>query len=348
MSIHFSIIIPAYNSEKTIAQAVRAALAQDCAEDFEVIVVDDGSGDATAGIVKSFERVRYFYQKNSGPAAARNFGAREAKGEIIFFTDSDCIPHADWARYILPHFSDEKTAAVAGSYGIANPAGPLAVGVHQEIRYRHAKLLPRFIRAFGSYNVAIRRQVFCEAGGFSEGYRHASGEDNDLSYRILNTGRKIRFEPSALVDHFHPVEVRRYLWEQFRHGFWRARMYLDHPRMAKGDDYTFWKDALEVPLSLWLSAGAVFAVISVWTTGLFGNSDWTLENPLFGQSLFWLLVGTPAAVLFLLEVVFSFLILGFSRLVPFWAAVMTLRALARTAGFGLGAINFLPAKLSRK
>ena len=246
---NFSIIIPACNCERTIRLCLEAMKRLQVSELREIIVVDDGSTDKTADIVKSFKEVRYFFQENKGPAAARNRGANEAKGEVVCFTDSDCMPRGDWLKRLGESFSDGKIAAVAGSYGLANPRNSLAQCIQDEIVFRHKKLLPSRPKVFGSYNVAIRKKIFDAVGGFDESYRFASGEDNDLSYRIRQKGYDIFFSKNALVDHFHTESLLKYLKEQWRHGFWRMRLYRQHPRMAKGDDYTFWKDIIEVPLS---------------------------------------------------------------------------------------------------
>lgn len=330
MEPKFSIIIPVYNSAKTIPQVLRAVLSQNCSEPFEVIAVDDGSTDDTAQIVRSFENVRYIHQANCGPAAARNAGAHASRGEVLFFTDSDCIPHPDWIERILPHLSESKVAAIAGSYGVANPSSLLAVCIHKEILYRHGFRLKKYSRAFGSYNVAIRRKVFEDIGGYNTRYRHASGEDNDLSYRILQGGYRIFFEPQAKVDHFHPTRLGKYLGEQYRHGYWRARMYLDHPHMARGDDYTFWKDALEVPLTF----VAMVSLITMFIGALVHLSTGALALSL--------------TVLGLLELVFAHRIVNSFRQRMFFAAVMFLRAFSRMAGFLVGAIVFLPARMRGK
>jgi len=87
-----SVIVPAYNARKTISQCIEALLSQKYPrENYEVIVIDDGSADGTADAVKAYP-VKYMYQRNQGPATARNAGVREAQGEIILFTDSDCVP----------------------------------------------------------------------------------------------------------------------------------------------------------------------------------------------------------------------------------------------------------------
>ena len=254
-----SVIVPAYNASATIGRTLDALSRQKCFQSFEVIVVDDGSSDNTANIAGSFASVRYVRQDNAGPACARNRGAQLAKGEYLAFTDSDCIPHEDWISTLMEGFSRQQVGVVAGSYGIANPQSWLARCVHREILWRHSRLMPDFPNAFGSYNFCARKDVFQAVGGFNTAYRHASGEDNDLSYKIRASGWRIYFQRKALVDHYHPTRVPQYLKEQFRHGFWRVKMYSDHPRMMGGDGYTFWKDALEMPLAACFLGGTVLS-----------------------------------------------------------------------------------------
>lgn len=287
-----SIIIPAYNSESMIRMVLEAILCQTVLP-MEVIVVDDGSTDRTGDLVCLFSEVKYIRQKNGGPAAARNRGAREAQGDILVFMDSDCRPQADWLERLLEGFTEKVIGAVAGSYGIQNPESLLARCVHQEICFRHRYLMPVYPHVFGSYNVGIRREVFFDVGGFDESYRNASGEDNDLSYKILEAGYKIYFQCSSKVDHRHPWRMGVYFREQFRHGYWRVRMYRRHPGMMKGDDYTFWKDIVEAPLALFflvlLLAGIIYPFSFFWVGAVLSISTLTVIEIFYackiGQSI---------------------------------------------------------------
>ncbi len=336
ISEKISIIIPAYNCQKTIGRTLEAALTAASAfrnaatlraqeRYVEIIVVDDGSTDNTKDEILKFPTVKYFFQQNAGPAAARNCGALEARGDILFFTDSDCLPHSDWLEIMMAHFYKPQVVCVAGSYGIANPQSQLSRGIHGEILFRHRVLMPDFPSYFGSFNFAIKKSIFQEVGGFDVSYRQASGEDNDLSYKISSRGYKIYFAKDALVDHFHTQSLGKYLAEQYVHGFWRAQMYQDHPRMVRGDGYTFWKDSVEVALVLI----AYLSIILIFL-GFFNFAVWSLA----------------AACCALVGINIFFGI----RFLDVWSDglrfsdVMILRAFARTNGFLAGLIKFLQKK----
>lgn len=246
-----SIVIPAYNAERTLARCLEACLEQSYPR-VEVLVVDDGSTDGTAQIAGKYP-VRYFRQENRGPAAARNKGAREAFGEILAFTDADCIPERAWIERLAAAL-DDGSGAAGGTYAIANPESLLARMVHEEIVLRHTRLDrdPDFL---GSFNVAFRKEVFDAAGGFDETFTMASGEDNDLSYRLQELGYRLRFVPNARVAHFHPSRLLPYLCTQMHHGFWRVKLYVKHPaRLRRGDQYAGLTDLAAPPLASLLLA----------------------------------------------------------------------------------------------
>jgi glycosyltransferase involved in cell wall biosynthesis len=312
-----SVVIPAYNAESTIAQAVEHSLSQ-AREllEVEVIVVDDGSKDDTAKMAQS-AGATVIRQENAGPAAARNRGWESATGQVICFTDADCVPSAGWIENLLDGFSKEQVGAVAGSYEIANGNSWLARWVHREIMERHRRM-PPFIRAFGSYNVGIPRYVLRATGGFDPAYRRASGEDNDLSYRIIKEGWRIAFRPQAWVAHYHPEKVWKYLLEQYRHGLWRAKLYQDHPDMIRGDDYTRLRDRVEPILVLGI---LIFAVLLVFGIDV---SNWPLL----------VLLGAYTAIQLSWPISWW---LGEGKIGAFpFAGVTFLRGFARTAGVCMG------------
>lgn len=244
-----SVVVAAYNSKRTIGETIEALLSQDWPKNkLEIIVVDDGSTDKTAEIVKNYP-VKYLYQENKGPATARNYGWRSARGEIICFTDSDCVPEKEWISKIINRYTSDDIAGVGGSYDIINSDNLLARCVHEEIIQRHSRS-PKQVNYLGGFNVSYRRSVLEEVGGFDESYPDASAEDNELAYKVVKRGYKLIFEKDIKVGHYHPAKLSGYLKRQMKHGFWRMKLYRDHPDMSKGDVYAGLLDFIKPPLAI--------------------------------------------------------------------------------------------------
>ena len=271
-----SIVIPAYNAERTLAECLAGCLAQSLPE-YEVILVDDGSRDATAAIAQAHP-IRYVHQANRGPASARNHGARVARGKFVAFLDADCVPRPDWIERLLEGFTTEDTVAVGGAYGIANPHNGLARFIHEEIRLRHEGF-SETVDFLGSFNVAYRKEAFEASGGFDENFRIASAEDNDLAYRLADNGGVLRFTGRAIVEHYHPERWTPYLRTQMRHGFWRVKLYAKHPRRASGDHYASALELLRPPMVVAaapLTGAALWCAVNPGSLALMGLFLWSL------------------------------------------------------------------------
>jgi glycosyltransferase involved in cell wall biosynthesis len=235
----YSIVVPAYNAANTIGHCLAALARQSApAKDFEVIVVDDGSTDGTGDIVKQFP-VRYFRQPNRGPASARNLGAREAGGEIILFTDSDCVPDGNWVKEMTAPFKDPDIAAVKGAYRTSQRS--------LTARFAQVEFAERFrmltkadsIDMVDTYSAAFRRDVFFGAGGFDESFPVANNEDTELSYKLAGQGHRMVFNPNAIVCHLnHPDSITRYARLKFWRGYWRMVVYRRYPDKMLKDTYT--------------------------------------------------------------------------------------------------------------
>lgn len=266
-----SVIIPAYNAAATLESCLEGCLRQRY-EPTEIIVVDDGSSDDTPVIAERLG-VRVIRQKNQGPAAARNHGARIAGGSLLVFTDADCIPGERWLENLVPVLNN-GVVAVGGGYENATDKSLLSRMIHDEIALRHSRLSQN-VDFLGSFNFAVRREVFEGIGGFDESFRHASGEDNDLSYRLTTNGGRFAFRHDAAVAHHHPTKLWPYLRAQFRHGYWRMKLYAKHPRRADGDGYAGILDFAAPPVAL-LCLGALlvfpiaffgYAALWAWAGG---------------------------------------------------------------------------------
>lgn len=234
----FSVIIPAFNAGNTLSACLEALDQQSVSkEDYEVIVVDDGSSDNTSKIAKSFD-IKYIYQANRGPAAARNRGAREAKGEIILFTDADCLAGRTWMQEMVLPFEDPVVTAVKGSYKTRQTR--LAARFAQaefEDRYEFLQRQAS-IDMIDTYSAAFKKDIFQRMGGFDERFTVANNEDTDFSYRLAKAGHKLVFNPEAFVYHTHPDTLGKYLKVKFWRGYWRIVVYHRYPNKAVKDSYT--------------------------------------------------------------------------------------------------------------
>lgn len=241
MSAEFtvSVVIPAYNAAATIDRCLAGLAAQSYPPDrYEVIVVDDGSTDDTGVRIKS-TGVKYLYQPNQGPATARNNGAAEANGDIILFTDADCIPTANWIAEMVKPFSDPEVIAVKGAYR-CKQSGLVARFVQLEFEERFAMLeKAESIDMIDTYAAAIRKNIFADLHGFDTSFPKANNEDTELSYRMAALGKKMVFNPKAIVYHLnHPASIRRYATLKFSRGYWRLVVYKRFPGKMLKDTYT--------------------------------------------------------------------------------------------------------------
>ena len=326
-----SIIIPAYNAQATIANCIEACLRQTY-PDIEVIVVDDGSLDNTSRIAHAFP-VNYIRQANQGPAVARNRGAHAATGEYLAFTDADCIPARDWVDRLVAAM-DGAVVGVGGTYDIANRDSLLARMVHEEILERHRRFGDD-VDFLGSFNVMYRRKAFDAVGGFDSAFPRASGEDNDLAYRLIDRGGRLRFTQEAMVAHHHPERLVPYLRTQMAHGYWRMKLYAKHPGRARGDHYADIGDLLAPGLSLMLIGGFPIVIIGMvylpqgWYLGMI----YLLLTVLYG----WLRMRLPLQIVRRTGNSSHFL----------FAGVAALRDVARAVGMMRGAWRFLLVERGR-
>jgi len=161
----------------------------------EVVVVDGNSQDDTLKIVKDFP-VKIVTEPGAGFGHARNVGVKNASGDIIFFIDSDCYAKPDWIEKALAHFDKPEIAGVTGQTRLWNTESPVArflayVGGRMNMPTRRM-----FMKIAPTMNLAVRRKVIEEVGGFDETLVRC--EDTDLTYKISQR-YKILYEPRAVI-----------------------------------------------------------------------------------------------------------------------------------------------------
>ena len=233
-----SIIIPTFNGASRIGNCLSALLPQLSNVDAEIIVVDDGSTDSTADVVRAYPYVRLIRQTNSGPAAARNRGAAEATGSIILFTDDDCVPTNDWLLKMTKPFEDADVVGVKGAYRTSQKSLVARfVQYDYEDRYRLMANLPE-IDFVDTYSAGFRRDRFMELSGYDTSFPVACAEDAELSYRMSERGWKMVFVPEAIVYHTHPDTLWGYLRKKYKFAFWRMLALRKNPKKTLKDSHT--------------------------------------------------------------------------------------------------------------
>ncbi len=218
-----SVVVCSYNGSATIADCLDGLSRLDY-PDYEIIVIDDGSTDATPQIAQSFG-VRLISTPNRGLSRARNMGLMVARGEIVAYTDDDARPDPHWLTYLADTFLRTDHVGVGGpniappgdgfiADCVANaPGGP----VHVLLSDRVAEHIP-------GCNMAFRREALEAVGGFDPRFR-AAGDDVDICWRLQERGWTLGFHAGAMVWHHRRNSVPAY-WRQ-QVGYGRAEALLE-------------------------------------------------------------------------------------------------------------------------
>jgi GT2 family glycosyltransferase len=263
-----SVVVCVYNGERTL-DACLASLERLNYPNYEVVVVNDGSTDATRRIAESYDYIRLINQDNKGLSEARNVGIQAASGEIIAFTDADCTADADWLAYVVARFQSSDFGAVGGpnfsppddsmiaSCVAVSPGAPTHVLLDDEI----AEHIP-------GCNMAFRREALQAIEGFDPIFR-AAGDDVDVCWRLQNKGYKIGFSPAAVVWHFRRNTVRDYLKQQRGYGKAETLLFFKHPTRFNVLGQSRWFGRIYGDLSSYLASRQPRIYSGVFGRGLF-------------------------------------------------------------------------------
>ncbi|HEY1490689.1 MAG TPA: glycosyltransferase [Verrucomicrobiae bacterium] len=297
-----SVVVASYNGARTLKLCLES-LQRLNYPSYEIIVVDDGSTDATQPIAAAFPGARYIrHEKNFGLSVARNTGIAAATGEIIAFTDSDCRADADWLYYLVgslegsefvgmggPNLLPPEDSRVAAAV-MVSPGGP----AHVMLTDREAEHIP-------GCNMAFYRQALEGIGGFDPIFTRA-GDDVDVCWRLQQAGCKIGFSPSAFVWHYRRSTMAAYLKQQEGYGEAEALLVRKHPENFNTFGGGIWQGRIYAPSKFGIELRA-----PVIYHGLFGTAGFqkiyasapattlmlctTLEYHLFVLLPVWILTG---------------------------------------------------------
>jgi cellulose synthase/poly-beta-1,6-N-acetylglucosamine synthase-like glycosyltransferase len=224
-----SVVVPAYNAERTIDECVRSLLAlRYPASRLQLVMVDNDSRDGTARALARYgDRIAVVRETRRGPGAARNAGLRVAEGALVAFTDSDCVVDRDWLARLLSPLADPQVGVAGGAILALPPTGEIER--YGETIHDHRKAIEVFDPPYAiTMSWASRREVLYELGGFDPWFRR--GEDVDLSYRVVQAGYRLAFVPDAVVYHRNERTLAGLFREGCAHGFYGVRTRRRHAR----------------------------------------------------------------------------------------------------------------------
>ena len=222
-SPRISVVVCSYNGERTIRECLEGLLSLDY-PNFEVIVVDDGSTDATSAIARDYG-FRLITTGNLGLSNARNVGMQAASGEIIAYLDDDACPDPHWLTYLAATFLSTDYAGVGGPNLTPPGDGPIASCVARAPGNPvHVLLTDQEAEHIPGCNMAFRKGCLEAIGGFDPRFRVA-GDDVDVCWRLQQRGWTLGFSPAAVVWHHRRNSIRGY-WKQQR-GYGTAEALLE-------------------------------------------------------------------------------------------------------------------------
>lgn len=268
----FSVVIPTYRRPGPLSACLSGLAQLRYPRDrFEVIVVDDGSGEPPEAVVDALREqlnVRLLTPPHSGPAGARNHGAAVSGAEYLAFTDDDCIADREWLSAMAEAFRSAPGCAVSGRRRNSLRSNPFSVAsqtIH-EVAVEQFNADPGRARFMSTSSMAVPAERFRAIGGFDESFRTA--EDRELCDRWRRQGWQVTYEPRALVQHAHRLTLLT-LWQQ-QFGFGRGAYRFHRSRRSVGagfpqPDSRFYRELLRRPFRQDRGMGAVsLAALVFW------------------------------------------------------------------------------------
>jgi glycosyltransferase involved in cell wall biosynthesis len=211
-SPYISIIIPLHNAQKTLHKCLNAVF-HSRFQDFEVLVVDDDSEDNSIKIAESFPCKILKLEYNQGPSFARNWGAKNAKGEVLLFIDSDIVIQKDTLDLFVN--SLRTYPAVFGIY-TQRPGSDKLLSLYQNFyAHKSIKQTKALTSMLYSYCAAIKRDVFNEIGGFDQTWTRATFEDVEFGMRLTENGHQIYLNKDIEVVHHASFNAKRFIKNYF-------------------------------------------------------------------------------------------------------------------------------------
>jgi glycosyltransferase involved in cell wall biosynthesis len=243
LKVAFSIIVPVYNRPKEINELLESLTKQDFLDDFEVLIIEDGSTQKSDLIVENYNtqlNLKYFFKENSGAGASRNFGMQNASGNYYIILDSDVIVPKQYLLEAKNGLKKKYTAAFGGPDAAHASFTPL----QKAINYSMTSVLTtggirgkkQAIGTFQprSFNLGLSKIAFEKTQGFS---KMKNGEDIDLTFRLWENGFETQLIEKAFVYHKRRSSLKQFFKQTYGFGTARPILNKKHPKTAK---LTYW------------------------------------------------------------------------------------------------------------
>lgn len=276
----FSILVPAYNEEQSIASCLNS-LVSVAYDDKEIIVVDDASTDRTGQAVEKFLDkgvILVRREKNGGRAAALNTGLKRAIGDVIITTDADTVVPSDWLQKFASCFERQGVVAVGGAYQACNKDKPLvnATSILDQILNGVFKksLVPNKL---SGVNSAILRKALLDLGGFNENSWWS--EDSELGWKLKRTG-KVVYDPDNVVNTTYPDT-----WSDI----WKRKFYWGYAMGLK------FREQMPFNIKLWLRPMIFLALFTSLLASL-ATIPFGMNLSIIPGFIFFLLLGSLTVV----------------------------------------------------
>jgi GT2 family glycosyltransferase/LmbE family N-acetylglucosaminyl deacetylase len=262
-----SVVVAAYNAAGTLDDCLRS-VEKLRYPDYEVIVVNDGSRDATEAIARQFP-FRCISTPNQGISAARNVGMRAATGEIVAYLDSDANADPDWLHYLAMTFMKSDVAGVGGPNIVPAEDNWVAQCIYRSPgRPTQVMLNDQYAEHIPGCNMSFRKSALEDIGGFDPVFRVAA-DDVDICWRLMDAGYRIGFSPSAVVWHHGRSSVKGYWRQQVGYGISESILERKTPNKFNPWGHTLWAGRIYAPYPFFRIMTWPFIYHGIWGSAPF-------------------------------------------------------------------------------
>jgi glycosyltransferase involved in cell wall biosynthesis len=247
LKLNFSIIVPVYNRPKEIEELLESLTKQDFSDDFEVLIIEDGSTDTCKSIIENYTAqldLKYYFKENTGAGASRNFGMQQSSGNYYIILDSDVLVPKQYLSEVFKALDTNFTDAFGGPDAAHESFTPLQKAINYSMtsvlttggirgnKKAVGKFQPR------SFNLGLSQTAFSKTKGFAN---LKVGEDIDLTFRLWENGFETQLIESAFVYHKRRSTIKQFFKQTFAFGTARPQLNKRYPETAK---LTYWFPSL--------------------------------------------------------------------------------------------------------